>query len=101
MKLLKMTALTTAMALMVLAFAGCSQGEAESMVKIKVTGMTCNHCVERVTETLQGIEGVDSAHVDLDADMAEVYFKDSMPSNQEMITAIEKAGYKAEFMTEE
>ena len=80
----------------------CSdKGSEEQMITLKVTGMTCNHCVGNVTKALQTVEGVDTAVVDLENDMATVHYKDTVPSTEAMITAIEKAGYQAEVLKEE
>ena len=80
---------------------GCSdKGSEEQLITLKVSGMTCNHCVGNVTNALQTVEGVDTAVVDLENDMATVHFKDSTPSTEAMIAAIEKAGYKAEILSE-
>ena len=80
----------------------CSdKGSEEQMITLKVTGMTCNHCVGNVTNALQTVEGVDTAVVDLENDMATVHYKDTVPSTEAMISAIEKAGYKAEVLKAE
>ena len=65
-----------------------------------VPDMTCNHCVKTVTEVLESVEGVDTAIVDLENDMAEVHFKDHTPSTEAMISAIEKKGYGARLKQE-
>ena len=80
---------------------GCGKQESEEhVIKLEVTGMTCNHCVKTVTEVLESVEGVDTAIVDLENDMAEVHYKDQAPSTEEMITAIEKKGYGAKLKQE-
>lgn len=62
---------------------------------LKVEGMTCNHCVIRVTKALEGLDGVKNAKVSLDKAEAEVVFKgDKLESNM-LINAVEEAGYKA------
>jgi len=58
--------------------------------------MTCNHCVQTVTEVLQTVEGVDTAVVDLESDKATVHYKGDKPSEEAMLSAITKKGYGAE-----
>ena len=42
------------------------------VVELGVTGMTCGHCVETVTNALESVDGVDSAEVSVDPGRAEV-----------------------------
>jgi copper chaperone len=37
------------------------------MLVLKVAGMDCRHCVDKVTEAVQFLSGVDSVEVDLPA----------------------------------
>ena len=64
-------------------------------VKLWVTGMTCGHCQAKVEQALKGITGVYSAVVDLQDGEAEVDFNDDSLTTQQLIGAIEKAGYGA------
>ena len=63
---------------------------------LNVTGMTCNHCVHAVKTALEGVDGVRSARVDLDAGTALVDYDDSVAELQAMGTAVAEAGYQAE-----
>lgn len=75
----------------------CSNAESEDeVIKLKITGMTCNHCVEHVTNALQSVDGVDTARVNLETDSAEVQFSGERPSNEKLVEAVKKAGYGAE-----
>jgi len=75
----------------------CSNAESEDeVIKLKITGMTCNHCVEHVTNALQSVEGVDTAQVNLETDSAFVRFSSERPSNEALVEAVKKAGYGAE-----
>jgi len=62
---------------------------------LKVEGMTCNHCVMRVTKALEGLDGVKSAKVSLDNKQAEVMFKDDKLDSNVLIKAVKEAGYQA------
>lgn len=60
---------------------------------LQVSGMTCNHCVMRVTEALQKTPGVDSAQVDLVKGEAVVRGNADAVA---MIAAVKAAGYTAD-----
>ena len=62
---------------------------------LSVDGMTCGHCVMRVTKALEGVNGVKSAKVSLDKEQAEVVFKGDKIDSSELIKAVKEAGYQA------
>jgi copper chaperone CopZ len=64
-------------------------------VKLKITGMTCGHCLAKVEKALKGVTGVYSAVVDLPEGEAEVDFNDDAITTVELIGAVQKAGYGA------
>ena len=64
-------------------------------VKLWVTGMSCGHCQAKVQQALKGIGGVYSVVVDLTDGEAEVDFDDDALTTQQLIAAVEKAGYGA------
>lgn len=79
----------------------CSEGKTEeTAIEFKIKGMTCNHCIENVTKALQTVEGVDTAVVYFETDSAVVHYKDTKPSEEALIKAVEKAGYGAEIVSE-
>ncbi len=63
---------------------------------LKVTGMTCQHCVHAVTQALEGVDGVRSARVDLDAGRADVEYDESRASTDALVGAVAEEGYSAE-----
>jgi copper chaperone len=63
--------------------------------KLHVTGMTCGHCQAKVEQALKGIAGVYSAVVDLQDGEAEIDFNDDSVTTQQLVAAIEQAGYRA------
>lgn len=74
--------------------------EAEmSQVTLRVTGMSCGHCVRAVTEALQGVDGVISARVDLGRGTAVVEYDGSKTSPAELVSAVAEEGYGAEEAT--
>lgn len=59
---------------------------------LKVTGMTCGHCVMSVTKALQGVPGVEKADVNLEKGEALVHGDADL---QAMLAAVKQAGYAA------
>ena len=69
-------------------------------VELIVEGMTCASCVRRVEKALEKVEGVKGASVNLATETAEVDLgtnSESSQIEQEILTAVERAGYKAHF----
>lgn len=63
---------------------------------LKVTGMTCGHCARAVGDALGGLEGVQSADVDLEGGRAVVTYDDDRVDTSRMVAAIQDEGYGAE-----
>jgi len=65
-------------------------------VELKVEGMTCGHCVMRVTKALEDVEGVKRAQVNLDKKSASVTLKNEGSATKEaLVAAVKLAGYEA------
>ena len=64
-------------------------------LKLRVTGMTCGHCQQKVQQALKQANGVYYAVVDLTYGEAEVDFNDDAATTEQLIAAIAKAGYGA------
>ncbi|HLZ45351.1 MAG TPA: cation transporter [Gemmatimonadales bacterium] len=64
-------------------------------IKLRVTGMTCSHCQAKVEKALKGLNGVYSAIVDLPDGEAEIDFNDDSVTTEQLVAAINKAGYSA------
>jgi copper chaperone CopZ len=64
-------------------------------LKLRVTGMTCAHCQAKVEQALRGTAGVYSAVVDLPDGEAEVDFDDDAATVEQVIRAVQQAGYGA------
>ncbi len=65
------------------------------MLKLKVEGMTCNHCVMAVKKALLKVPGVEKAEVSLEKGEALV---EGVADPQALIRAVEEEGYKAEVL---
>lgn len=70
--------------------------QAANSVDLAISGMTCQGCARGATEALQGVAGVDSAHVRLEQASAAVRLKpDATVNTADLITAVEAAGFEA------
>jgi uncharacterized membrane protein YraQ (UPF0718 family)/copper chaperone CopZ len=67
--------------------------DAQGALQLKVTGMTCSHCTSSVRAALLGCTGVSEVSIDLKASAA--YVSGDNLQADELISAIEKAGYTA------
>ena len=61
---------------------------------VKIEGMTCQHCVQTITEALKKIPGLDSVTVDLDKKEVDVKFDENETSLQEITGKIVEAGFE-------
>ena len=70
---------------------------AKEIVKttLKVEGMSCAACSNRVEKALQRLEGVETAAVNLATERAVVEHNPKMVSPAQLAEAVEKSGYKA------
>jgi len=68
----------------------------EATTQIKVSGMTCSACAVSVKATLTRTKGVKSADVSTAKGMATVVYDDSQVSEQQLLDAINRVGFKAE-----
>lgn len=64
---------------------------------IRVTGMSCMHCVGAVTKALQQVAGVQAAEVSLEEEQAVVT---GTAEPEALVTAIKEEGYSAELIRE-
>lgn len=63
---------------------------------VNVSGMTCGHCVQAVTEEVQKITGVTGVDIVLNTDGASqvTIFADVDLSDSDIAAAIDEAGYE-------
>lgn len=66
---------------------------------LKITGMTCGHCVSAVTRALESRDGVASADVDLTAGTARVEHDEARVTPADLESAVADEGYEAEELT--
>lgn len=65
-----------------------------STMKLKISGMTCDHCVRAVTKALTSVDGVERV-VEVNLERGEALIEGS-PKPQELFAAVEEEGYTAE-----
>ncbi|MDO9486965.1 MAG: heavy metal translocating P-type ATPase [Sphingomonadaceae bacterium] len=65
------------------------------MVELGIEGMTCASCVSRVEKALAAVPGVLSAEVNLATEVARIGFVDGAVATDDLIAAVERAGYQA------
>ena len=61
------------------------------MIKLKVTGMTCQHCENAVSEALSGVDKVVSVSHERDEAVVE-----GSPDVASLVAAVKDEGYEAE-----
>lgn len=63
---------------------------------LKISGMTCGHCVRTVTDALERVDGVEEARVDLDSGRAVIDFDERRTSSRVLANVVMDEGYMAE-----
>lgn len=66
----------------------------ERKVSIKIEGMSCNKCSNRVKKALESTEGVRSAEVDLSSGQGTIYYQEEKLTPEDLKKVISSAGYK-------
>jgi len=62
--------------------------------KIKIDGMSCQHCVETVTDVVMGIDGVHQVKVNLKKGEARLKFEQGLLNLEQLESAIVTAGFE-------
>ena len=63
-------------------------------VRIKVAGMTCQHCQKRVHDAIASLNGVTMVNVELEAGEATVSYDSSRTDLEHVKQAVRDAGYQ-------
>ncbi len=69
--------------------------DSDSTVSLKIEGMHCGMCVSRIEKALNALKGVSEATVSLEKNRADVRYDSEMVKSEDMISAVEEAGYSA------
>ncbi|MCF6093968.1 heavy metal translocating P-type ATPase [Microaerobacter geothermalis] len=67
----------------------------KSRAKLKLVGMTCANCAQKIEKKLNSLNGVYSATVNFGMELAMVEYNENLISIGEMKQAIEKLGYES------
>ena len=63
---------------------------------LKIKGMTCTGCSQRVEKALKNTDGIENAKVDLDSREANIDFNKEMITVEEICETIEDVGFEVE-----
>lgn len=63
-------------------------------IKLKISGLSCNHCKMKIEKALKTLAGVENVRVELEAGEAEVDFDPAKISETELKRVIVDAGYE-------
>jgi len=69
--------------------------DSDSAISLNIEGMHCGMCVSRIEKALKEIDGVSEATVSLEENRADVKYDSEMVKSEDMISAVEEAGYSA------
>lgn len=67
----------------------------ERRIALKVEGMTCGSCEFHVRRALKKVQGVKEVKVSVKGGKSDIVYDTSMAKTQDLIDAVNKAGYKA------
>lgn len=74
--------------------------EEPKTITLKITGMTCAGCASHIHKALSATNGVINDEVKFPGNLAVIKYDPSKISEKEIISVIEKTGYKAEIIIE-
>ncbi len=66
----------------------------EKSWNVKIGGMSCSHCVARVSRALREVSGTIQAEVDLATGTAKVVYDDTRTEPSLLAAAVSEAGYE-------
>lgn len=65
-------------------------------VTLKITGMSCGSCVNKIETALKQQEGVEQAKVNLKKGIVKLKYDGSIQSSDKLNAVIQEVGYEAE-----
>ncbi|MEA3302177.1 MAG: cation transporter [Pseudomonadota bacterium] len=63
------------------------------VTNLKISGMTCGHCVKNATKALESVQGVESVEVTLEPGAAKII---GNADHEALLAAVKDAGYEAQ-----
>jgi P-type Cu+ transporter len=67
-------------------------------ISIKISGMSCSSCSQRVEKALNQVEGVQRATVNLPMEKAYVEYDPQLVSQEQLLSAVENTGFGSELL---
>lgn len=67
--------------------------DSTTKTEIKISGMSCAHCVARVEKSLKDVDGVKEVKVDLETGKATVKYDPKKVEPSKLEDAVKEAGY--------
>ena len=80
---------------LVAAVLGAGFGVPAQSLRLRIGGMTCATCAQRIEKALRQVEGVATAQVNLASEVATVAFTPGTVTIEALVAAVERAGYTA------
>lgn len=71
------------------------EADENKRIQLALSGMHCTSCSHIIERGLKKVEGVKEAHVNFAAEKALVTFDESLATEEDLIAAVKKSGYKA------
>lgn len=65
-------------------------------INLKVSGMHCTGCSNRLEKVLNNLDGVESANVDFESTIAHIVYDENVLNIEKIKEAIEDAGFEGE-----
>ena len=69
--------------------------EENDHIELNIEGMSCANCAQTVENSLQDLEGIDEANVNVGSEKAYVKYDQNKVNIEQMIDSVKKAGYEA------
>jgi Cu+-exporting ATPase len=66
------------------------------LIQLSISGMNCQHCVDKIERALKAVPGVVNVEVDLPARSADVQLSASQSGAEDLVAAVVSAGYGAQ-----
>lgn len=70
-------------------------------ISIKISGMSCSSCSQKIEKALQKVEGVEKASVNLPMEKAYIEFDPETVSEQQLLDEVEKTGFEGRLLEHE
>jgi copper chaperone CopZ len=69
--------------------------DSDQLLLIRISGMHCHKCEQRVQKALAAVSGVHEVEVDFNSRLASVLVSRASADTDELLQAVQEAGYEA------